>query len=139
MVCLALEPEQRLAANTLAERTQAPMDYLSKVLQALSAAGLIEGRRGVGGGYRLTKAPTKIRMLDVVQAVGTVERIKSCPLGLKSHGTNLCPLHREMDRVIAVTIDALNGTTLAELVNQPGANNPLCDTTSVSVSAKRSS
>ena len=75
----------------------------------------------------------------VVQAVGNLERIRTCPLGLKSHGSNLCPLHREMDRVIATTIEALDDITLDSLVHQPGANNPLCETNGLTISARKAS
>ncbi len=38
MAVLALEPDERSSSGALAERTQAPMDYLSKVLQSLAGA-----------------------------------------------------------------------------------------------------
>jgi len=33
----------------------------------------------------------------VVDVVEPVQRIRSCPLGLKSHGVSLCPLHQRLD------------------------------------------
>ena len=41
--------------------------------------------------------PTEVTILDVVNAVDPIQRIKTCPLGLKTHGVRLCPLHRRMD------------------------------------------
>lgn len=127
MAVLALSPDERVASGALAERTQAPIDYLSKVLQSLAGAGLIEGRRGVGGGYRVSRPPQDIQLLDIIRAVGTLDPIRECPLGLKSHGANLCPLHRKMDEAIRTLIDQFSGISLADLMHQPGASTPLCE------------
>lgn len=67
---LAGVPEGRyLPARDLAELHGVPKEYLSKALQALSQAGLVEGTLGPTGGYRLAKPPASITFLDVVEAV----------------------------------------------------------------------
>jgi len=131
MSWLALTPDERVASSALAEKTQVPADYLAKVLQLMAEAGFIDGRRGVRGGYRLAKPAGEIRLLDVINAVSRNEMqlkpIESCPLGIKSHGVNLCPLHRRMDRAIRAVIEVLGDSTLADLVTEEGAPTPLCE------------
>lgn len=127
MALLAYYPEQLVPTPTLAEETKVPPTYLAKVLQQLSGADLITGRRGVGGGYRLNRAPEQINLLDVINAVAPIKRISSCPLGLTDHGSNLCPLHRRMDSAAKVIIELFEGVTLADLVNQREGSRPLCD------------
>lgn len=127
MALLAVRPDDLTPTATLAEVTKVPSNYLAKVLQQLSAADLITGRRGVGGGYKLARNPEQITLLEVVRAVTTLERIRTCPLGIKSHGSNLCPLHRKTDAAIACVIAEYEGVTLKDLVDQPGQNIPLCD------------
>ena len=127
MSCLAINPEESRTAAGLARVTQVPPDYLAKVLQQLAAAGLISGRRGVGGGYQLTKAPAQIKLIDVVAAVAEVKRIETCPLGLVTHGTNLCPLHRITDMAVKAVIDVYATRTLADLLNNQGQNTPMCE------------
>jgi Rrf2 family nitric oxide-sensitive transcriptional repressor len=105
-VWLARAPEQTESADSLAERTQVPRRYLHKVLQDLVRAELVRSQSGPGGGYALAKTPAKITILDVVNAVAPLERIRHCPLGLPSH-TRLCPLHKELDAVYAATEKAL--------------------------------
>lgn len=139
MSCLAINPEESRTAAGLARATSVPPDYLAKVLQQLATAGLITGRRGVGGGYQLAKAPDQIRLIDVVSAVAEVKRIETCPLGLPMHGTNLCPLHRTTDAAIKAVIDVYANKTLADMLNNPGANTPLCEAQlvgSITLSAK---
>ncbi|RMH23680.1 MAG: Rrf2 family transcriptional regulator [Planctomycetota bacterium] len=142
MSWLALTPDERVASSALAEKTLVPVDYLAKVLQLLGDAGFIEGRRGVRGGYRLAKPAGEIRLLDIVNAVSRNELqlkpIEACPLGIKSHGAALCPLHRTMDRAIAAVMDVLGDRTLADLVSEEDAPTPLCESRAgIGVSVKR--
>ena len=67
---LAAAPEgTTVATKDLAEFHGVPKEYLSKALQSLSNAGLLEGTLGPSGGYRLKRPPAKISFLDVVEAV----------------------------------------------------------------------
>lgn len=126
VVWLATNVDQREAADALAERTKVPRRYLNKVLQELVQAGLVTSQSGPGGGYGLAIPPEKVTILDVVNAVSPLERIRNCPLGLPSH-TRLCPLHKELDRVYAETEKALGRVTIARLLQSTSAILPLCD------------
>lgn len=127
MACLAYSPDELTATPILAKQTKVPPNYLAKVLQVLAGAELIKGRRGVGGGYRLSRPAEDIRLLDVVNAVDPVERIKTCPLGLENHGSNLCALHRRIDDAAKHVIDTFGGSTLADLLEDASPSIPLCD------------
>lgn len=125
-VWLAREPGLPHSADALAERTQVPRRYLHKVLQDLVRAELVRSQPGPRGGYSLDKQPAKISILDVVNAVSPLERIRACPLGLTSH-KKLCPLHRELDNVYAATEKALARVTLGELLRSTSEIVPLCE------------
>ncbi len=127
MAWLALSPETLVPTMTLAEKTKVPPHYLAKVLQQLSAAGLITGRRGVRGGYKLSRSAASITLLDVVRSVAEVERITTCPLGLTTHGSTLCPLHRKADAAAKCVIDLYGSATLQELVSEADSPTPLCE------------
>lgn len=127
MACLAYTPDQLTPTPVLAKMTRVPSNYLAKVLQSLSQHGLIVGRRGVGGGYRLAKPAVTITMLDVVNAIDPVGRITSCPLGLPNHGPSLCALHRMVDRAAELLVETFGGVTMADLVRDAGGSLPLCD------------
>lgn len=126
VVWLARDPHQAASADVLAENTQVPRRYLHTVLQELSRGGLVNSRSGPGGGYVLAKPAKAITILDVVNAVAPLERIRQCPLGLSSH-TKLCPLHRELDNVYAASEKALSRVTIAQLVNSTSNIVPLCE------------
>jgi Rrf2 family transcriptional regulator, nitric oxide-sensitive transcriptional repressor len=125
-VWLGRDPDQTESADELAEQTKVPRRYLHKVLQDLVRAKLVCSQPGPGGGYALARSPTKITILDVVNAVAPLERIRQCPLGLPLH-TQLCPLHAELDRVYAATEVALRKVTVAQLLRSTTSLVPLCE------------
>jgi DNA-binding IscR family transcriptional regulator len=65
-------------------------------------------------------------ILEVVNAVEPLQRIRTCPLGLAAHGVHLCPLHSRLDRALATVEAALGSTTLAEVLAEPTRSVPLC-------------
>jgi len=126
VACLAGDPEQPASADHLAEQTKVPRRYLHRVLQSLVRAELVQSRSGPGGGYSLTCSAEKFTILDVVNAVSPLERIRHCPLGLPSH-TSLCPLHKELDRAYRATEEAFSRVTIGELLRSTSSIVPLCD------------
>jgi Rrf2 family protein len=127
VVHLAAETPEAQTTDQIATRTRVPKPYLSKVLQALVRAGLVHSQRGLGGGMTLTRPPTEISILDVVNSVEPIQRIKVCPLDLATHGTRLCPLHKRLDNALAMMEKAFADTTLAEVLAEPTSSVPLCD------------
>jgi Rrf2 family protein len=128
MVCLAQSPDQLTPTPALASKTKVPPNYLAKVLQVLAQAELIEGRRGVGGGYKLSRPAGDISMLDVVNAIDTLKPITSCPLEISEHGSSLCSLHRRIDQAIRLLIEQFEGVTLHDLITEANPSAPLCET-----------
>jgi Rrf2 family transcriptional regulator, nitric oxide-sensitive transcriptional repressor len=126
-VYLAGDMSKARTTEQIAEVTRVPPAYLSKVLQALSRAGITKSQRGIGGGVMLLKSPDELTILEVVNAVDPIQRIDRCPLGLASHGVRLCPLHKRLDNAMAHVEDAFRATTLAEVLAEPSASIPLCD------------
>lgn len=127
VVHLASEAPAARTTDQIATVTQVPRAYLSKVLQSLIRAGLVHSQRGLGGGITLTREPKDLTILEVVNAVEPIERIRTCPLGLPAHGTHLCPLHRRVDNALALVEEAFRGTTLQEVLSDPSRSVPLCN------------
>lgn len=126
-VHLAIKSPEAQTTAEIAEATKVPLAYLSKVLQGLREKGIVRLQRGLGGGVSLARVPTELTILDIVNAVEPIQRIKTCPLDLKSHGTQLCALHRRIDASLKNMEDAFAGTTLAELLLESNPSVPLCD------------
>lgn len=113
-------------AGPLAKSTKVPRRYLNTVLQRLVGADLVHSQPGPGGGYRLAKPIDEITILDVVNAVAPLGRIRDCPLGLKSH-TRLCPLHRKLDDAYATSERAFREITISQIVHSTSKIKPLME------------
>lgn len=120
---LADTPDTPISATSLAEQTKIPRRYLHRVLGDLTNAGIVNSRPGPGGGYTISVDINKSTILDVLNAVSPVPRIRECPLGLPAH-SNLCPLHRELDRAYAAVESAFAGVTIADLLNSDDSGAP---------------
>lgn len=134
VVFLANEAPDARTTDQIATATRVPKAYLSKVLQGLARHDVVHTQRGVGGGITLCKPPSELTILEVVNAVEPIERIHTCPLGLTTHGKNLCPLHRRMDDALATVEKAFQSTTLAEVLAEPTSSTPLCEAVNAVVS-----
>ncbi|MCV2881227.1 Rrf2 family transcriptional regulator [Actibacterium sp. XHP0104] len=67
---LALQPEGGLTSLAeISKRQDISLPYLEQLFVKLRRAGLVDSVRGPGGGYRLAKAPSEIRVSDILGAV----------------------------------------------------------------------
>ena len=126
VVFLAYEADSK-TTQQIADATKVPAGYLSKVLQNLVRSGLVQSVRGIGGGYLLAKRADKITVWEVVDSVDPIQRIHTCPLDIKSHGSNLCPMHRRLDDAAATVEKAFRRSTIGELIKEPNSSKPLCE------------
>lgn len=129
VVFLASQEGKPRTTQEIATATKVKIAYLSKVMQSLGRKGLVQSQRGLHGGFTLARPADELTVLDIIMAVDPIQRIKSCPLGIKGH-INLCPLHRRLDLAMKLVEDALQKSTLAELLAEPerarGIPIPLC-------------
>ncbi|HUF11711.1 MAG TPA: Rrf2 family transcriptional regulator [Longimicrobiales bacterium] len=95
VIFLARQPDDRpLAADVVAAALGAPTNCLAKTLGALSAAGIIRGRRGPRGGYRLLMSPDCLTIGDIADLFEPEQGIAACLLGGKPcDATNPCGAH----------------------------------------------
>ncbi len=118
VVWLAQHKEAPQTRHQIAEATQTPPDYLAKVMRALGRAGLVKAGRGLHGGFKLARPAESITILDVVNVVDPVQRIRKCPLGLAQHSEQLCPVHQRLDRAAELIEITFRDSSLAEMAGQ---------------------
>ena len=67
---LALQPEEDLVTlSDISKRQKISLPYLEQLFVKLRRAGLVESVRGPGGGYRLARVSSDIRVSDILAAV----------------------------------------------------------------------
>ena len=71
LLSLALHADESgpTSVRDIAERTGLPQPYLEQILLALKGAGLVRSKRGVGGGYVLSRDPAELQLSEIVSAV----------------------------------------------------------------------
>jgi Rrf2 family protein len=108
-----------VSLHAVAKREDLPEAYLEQLVAALRKAGLVNGKRGAGGGYVLAREPREITAGDVVRALeGPIE-----PQICTAEGEAILNCVREPDcgtRAVWLKLQdsiakALDGMTLAEL------------------------
>jgi len=70
LVDIALQPDGALVTlSEIAQRQKISLPYLEQLFVKLRRADLVASVRGPGGGYRLARSPSEIRIVDVLAAV----------------------------------------------------------------------
>ena len=94
-----------------------PASYTPQVLRLLAEAELAEARAGRDGGYRLTRPPEEIALLEVVEAAEGAFRLERCILrGGPCHWEQACAVHAAWSAAVQACRESLARTTLADLV-----------------------
>jgi Rrf2 family protein len=102
----------RLAAVDIADARGLQRPFVSKVLSALSQAGIIEGTRGPGGGFTFATHPKEVSLYDVFILFEREESSNLCPIGGGICGSgDKCPLHDRLVDVRKATDRVLHNTT----------------------------
>ncbi|MBO0781115.1 MAG: Rrf2 family transcriptional regulator [Ktedonobacteraceae bacterium] len=123
-VLAGLPPGATLPTRSLAELHGLSETYLSKHLQALTNARIIESVPGPRGGYRLMRSPEEITLLEIVEAIDGREPLFRCTeirqRGPLARGPQAyrrpCGIHVAMARAEQAWREALHSQTLADIV-----------------------
>ena len=100
----------------VAQTMALPASYTPQVLRLLAEAGLAEARAGRDGGYRLTRPPGEVALLEVVEAAEGPFTLERCILrGGPCHWEQACAVHAAWSAAVQACRDSLRRTTLADL------------------------
>ncbi|MDX1740505.1 MAG: Rrf2 family transcriptional regulator, partial [Rhodothermales bacterium] len=70
--------------------------FLTKVLQQMNEASIVDSYRGPRGGVRLSRPASEISLKDIVMAIDGPGLFAECVLGLPGCGDQTpCPLHAD--------------------------------------------
>lgn len=117
LVYVARFPDHGAAQGTqIAKAEGLPAPVLGKVLQELVRKGLLESRRGPGGGFRLARNPRLIALRDIVAAIDGLDQFAECAVGLEGCSDDSpCPLHDTWKGIRTQLMKYLETTTLADM------------------------
>jgi len=119
---LAGEPRRRVSAHEIAGRIHVSEAHLAKVLQRLHKAGIVDSVRGRGGGFTLARPASRIRLLEVYEAIeGKLARGR-CLMGKAKCEATRCILGGLLAEMDGRLWSHLRGTKLSELSDIYGGN-----------------
>jgi Rrf2 family protein len=109
----------RTSRETLAKWTQVPGEFLSKVLQSLARARLIQSHRGTRGGFELARSGSQITMLDVVEAIEGPLQLNVCLGRDDACGRRWwCAAHNVWREAQTAMVDVLTSATIERLARE---------------------
>lgn len=112
-----------VSRQELSERQEISADYVAQLFRHLQAAGLVEGVKGPGGGYRLARDAARITAGDVVQAVEGPLAVVHCALPGPDEEpacdrVDQCVTHLLWKQLSEAMTDVLDAVSLEDLANQ---------------------
>jgi len=83
-------------AEEISKKLNIPKEFISKILQSLTENGIVESKKGKSGGFKLAKHPSKIKLIDIVEAIDGLASFNGCVLGFpKCSPDKPCPVHHQ--------------------------------------------
>ena len=117
LIFLALHAERSVPSAEIARSFGVSRNHLLKVIRALVKEGLVHSTRGVGGGLRLARPASEIRIGQLVRRMEPGTPLLEC-FDLKTNQCRIvpaCTLKRVLARALAAFHAELDQHTLADL------------------------
>ncbi|VVS97455.1 HTH-type transcriptional repressor NsrR [Roseovarius sp. EC-HK134] len=114
---MASAPDRAFSSAELAAEFDLSRHHLAKIMQRLSRAGLIDTKRGGGGGAILARPPSEIRLGDVIRHLESGQALVVC-FGADASECSLdgrCRLKARLKAAERAFLDDLDRSTLADI------------------------
>ncbi|PAU95112.1 transcriptional regulator [Aliifodinibius salipaludis] len=120
----AVSDDSYVSIKKISEDLDISHHFLTKVLQQLTNANLMESMKGPKGGVRLTHPTDDLTLLEIVAAIDGMDILTECALGLPGCGTEKpCPIHEKWADTRDEIRKMLSDTSLQELVDEGKSGN----------------
>jgi Rrf2 family protein len=115
--------EGPLLIAEIAKKKKIPLKFLENILLELRKEGILESKKGKGGGYFLKLPPNKIRLADIIRKIdGPIAMLPCASLYFYERCKNCdeknCGLHDTMVLVRDANLKILESKTVADLVRK---------------------
>jgi len=123
MYCAA-HPDRRVTIAEIADGHRVSKNHLMKIVNDLARQGVLETTRGHGGGLRLLRAPSAIRVGDVLRRAETDFRLVECfdPSTDTCTLTPGCRLKGLLRKALGAYFAELDAVTLADIAGPASAS-----------------
>jgi Rrf2 family protein len=125
----ALDSEATTQAVDIAETNGIPKKFLDAILGELRNAGIVQSQKGPGGGYRLARVPSEIRIGHVIRTIDGPLAPIACASRTAYQpcrdcvDVKACSVRLMMTRVRDAISEVLDSVTLADMIARGGHRN----------------
>jgi Rrf2 family protein len=113
----SLPQDRRASTQQISIRQSIPAPFLAKIISQLSLAGLVSTQRGAGGGVALSRPPSEISLLQVIEALEGPVHLNRCLIQPDDCPQNShCPVHGVWMQAQADLTALLGSTTFDGLL-----------------------
>ncbi len=107
---------ESISTRVIAERQEISYQLACKLMQKMNEAGLVSSFMGPKGGFILSKDPSKINLLEIIQAVQGPLSVNKCLAEEdKCPRKDRCPLTGKMKDLQDYIVKFLSDLTLGDL------------------------
>jgi len=117
MIYLAKNKNKICSLREIATKEEISFDYLEKIMSKLEKSGLIKAKKGVQGGYFLSKDPLKIKINEIVKSLEGKPLLVKCFL-YPCPRSKKCLAKNFWQKLSKILESALNSVTLSELIKK---------------------
>lgn len=120
MVYLAKQPEGRITIlSEIAEKQEVPKNFLAKILQVLTRAGLVKSHQGVNGGYSIGIPLDSIDFKKIIETVEGPIFLNRCLIREgECNRDSFCPVHDVWVEAQGKLMEVLTNTTLEDVIRK---------------------
>ncbi len=113
------QSQDRIDAQSIADKSCVSLRITLKIMRKLVAAGLVQSFKGAHGGYTLAAEPKNITLRHVIEAIEGPYRFSRCldeGYDCNCKDAIACPFHSVFNEVTAMVVEKLDTITFDQLI-----------------------
>lgn len=119
-LCHMAARDDAVSVTELCRELNMPRAFLRGLMQKLTTHGYLHSAKGRGGGFRLAKSPSRIRVIDVLKVFQGPLELSQCTLKKRPcPRKGRCTLRKELKSIEEVVKRRLGAATIASLIDRP--------------------
>lgn len=119
LMVLGRHQGEYFSARDIAKKQKMPYQYLRKILQELINKGLIKSKEGGKGGFKLRLAPSKIKVVDLIDVFQGEVQFSECIFKDKiCYNRATCVLRKNIKKIEKIVVKKFKGITIGSLLKE---------------------
>jgi Rrf2 family protein len=115
---IASNKDRIVSITELVKELNTPRQFLRKILQLLSASGVLKSYKGKNGGFELAKKPEKILLLGLMEIFQGKFKLSECLFKKRLCPNKInCKLRAQLNSLEEMVENKIKEITLASLLN----------------------